>query len=151
MQKFLVLLSVLLLSCAVQPQSQRHVFPLAELHIGSWQIEVQLADTDVLRAQGLMFQETAEPGMLLLYDRPQLISLWMRNTRMPLDVAFIDANWQIIRFVELEPFDETPVSSVYPVIAALELPRGWFTAKGIGLGTVLRLNIDQTSESANLL
>lgn len=137
MRKIFILLSLLLLSCAAQPQHK--AFPLVELQIGSLQIEVQLAANDALRAKGLMFQESAEPGMLLLYDTARPISLWMRNTSIPLDVAFIDANWQIIRFVELEPFDETPISSVYPVIAALELPRGWFSARGIEVGTVLQL------------
>lgn len=140
MNKVLLLICMLLLSCSAQPKTES--FELVNLTVGSLHIEVQLAATEAQRAQGLMFQTSADPGMLLLYDKPQRISLWMRNTSMPLDVAFIDANWEIIRLVELEPFDETPVSSDYPVIAALELPRGWFKERQIGVGTTLYLARD---------
>lgn len=115
------------------------VFPLGRLQLAELTIEVQLAATPALRAQGLMFQETAEPGMLLLYSEPQHISLWMRNTSMPLDVAFIDANWSIHSIKPLAPFDETPVPSGTAVIAALEMPRGWFAANQLTVGTSVRL------------
>lgn len=124
-------------SCAAVTETGR--FPLAELQVEEQLIVVQLADTPELRAQGLMFQEKAEPGMLLLYQTPQEISLWMRNTGMPLDVAFINAEWQIDHIRRLEPFDETPVPSIIPVIAALEMPQGWFAVRNISSGAQLKL------------
>lgn len=114
-------------------------FPIKSLQIGTLTVPVQVAATPELRARGLMYQQSAEPGMLLLYSEPQQISLWMYNTRMPLDVAFIDANWRIHHIVQLIPFDETPVSSEIAVMAALEMPRGWFAAKQLGVGSVIRL------------
>lgn len=137
MKKWVFMLLLALSSCTAVTETSR--FPLAQLQIAQRSVSVQLADTPELRAQGLMFQETAEPGMLLLYQTPQEISLWMRNTAMPLDVAFIDANWQIHHIRQLMPFDETPVPSEIPVIAALEMPQGWFAAHNIGPGTQLKL------------
>jgi uncharacterized membrane protein (UPF0127 family) len=66
----------------------------------------------------------------------------MRNTGIALDVAFIDANWQIHQIRPLEPFDETPVPSEIAVIAALEMPRGWFAARNLGVGSQLKLLAD---------
>lgn len=115
------------------------VFEQVELQIGHQQIAVQLADTPQKRAQGLMYQQTAEPGMFLLYEKPTAIALWMANTAMALDVAYIGADWRIVQLVQLEAFDETPVPSPGPVIAALEMPRGWFAAHGITVGEQLQL------------
>lgn len=136
MRGWLVALALLLTSCAA---AKIPAFPLAKLQLEHLSIQVQLAATPELRAQGLMFQQHAEPGMLLLYTEPQHISLWMRNTSMPLDVAFIDANWQIHHIRQLEPFDETVVPSEIAVIAALEMPRGWFAANELAAGAQLRL------------
>ena len=128
---------LLLTSCAAVPETQS--FPLARLQLEKLTIQVQLAATPELRAQGLMFQQQAEPGMLLLYAEPQHISLWMRNTSMPLDVAFIDGDWRIHAIRQLEPFDETAVPSEIAVIAALEMPRGWFAANQLAAGAQLIL------------
>ena len=115
------------------------VFALVELQVGTEIITVQLADTPQKRAQGLMYQQTAEPGMFLLYEKPTAIALWMANTAMALDVAYIGADWRIVQLVQLDAFDETPVPSPEPVIAALEMPRGWFAAHGITVGGQLQL------------
>lgn len=140
MKKWLFSLQLVLSSCAAVPDSSG--FPLVKLQLDQQVVAVQLADTPELRAQGLMFQDSAEPGMLLLYNTPQQISLWMRNTGIALDVAFIDANWQIHQIRPLEPFDETPVPSEIAVIAALEMPRGWFAARNLGVGSQLKLLAD---------
>lgn len=126
---------------AAQPTEQqaRQVFSLQALNIGSINIVVQRADTPEKRAQGLMFQHSAKPGMLLLYQQPAPISLWMRNTTMPLDVAFIGPDWTILQIEHLQPLDETSVASHGVVIAALEMPQGWFAAKQVQVGTRVKL------------
>lgn len=140
-KRFLVMLALAmpLLACAV-PADEREVFSLVPLQLGEQLIQVQLADTPQKRAQGLMFQQSADPGMLLLYSEPREIALWMLNTSMPLDVAYIDANWTIAELITLEPYDETPVPSKQPVIAALEMPRGWFAKHGVAVGQKVSLN-----------
>ena len=134
----LVLLCLPLLACA-RPASPLEVFDLVLLQVGEVQVQVQLANTPEKRAQGLMFQQSADPGMLLLYAEPTAISLWMANTGMALDVAYIGPDWRIAELIRLEPFDKTPVPSQQPVIAALEMPRGWFAKHGVQLGQKVTL------------
>lgn len=134
---WLISITLLLSSCA--QLNAKSEFPLGSLQIADMTIVVQVAATPELRAKGLMFQQSAEPGMLLVYREPQFISLWMRNTSMPLDVAFIDANWQINNIKTLVPFDETPVPSEVAAIAALEMPQGWFATNNIAIGSDIAL------------
>src|SRR5690606_31760861 len=117
----------------------REVFSLVPLQVGDVLIEVQLADTAEKRAQGLMFQQSADPGMLLLYREPRAIALWMANTAMALDVAYIGPDWRIAELITLGPFDTTAVPSAKPVIAALEMPRGWFAKHGVAVGQKVEL------------
>jgi uncharacterized membrane protein (UPF0127 family) len=134
----LMLLCLPLLACAAQ-DGELEEFDLVPLQIGDVTIQVQLADTPEKRSQGLMFQQSADPGMLLLYSQPTAVSLWMANTAIPLDVAYIGPDWTISELITLEPFDETPVPAKQPVIAALELPRGWFARHGITVGQKVAL------------
>lgn len=134
----LMLLCLPLLACAAQ-DGELEEFDLVPLQLGDVTIQVQLADTPEKRSQGLMFQQSADPGMLLLYSQPTAVSLWMANTAIPLDVAYIGPDWTISELITLEPFDETPVPAKQPVIAALELPRGWFARHGITVGQKVTL------------
>ena len=135
---FSLLLVLPLVSVPVLAQQQQQAdleqFELIPLKLGQHTVQVQLADTPEKRSQGLMFQQSAEPGMFLLYKKPTAISLWMANTSMALDVAYITPDWTIAQLVQLEPFDQTPVPSPGPVIAALEMPRGWFASHGLAVG-----------------
>lgn len=133
------LLLVVVSACADSLQQQWVNFPQATIQIADVKREVQLADTPELRERGLMFQKSAEPGMLLLYPEPRFISLWMRNTDLALDVAFIDPQWRIMAIKQLHPLDETPVSAPSAALAALEMPRGWFAERNIQVGEKLTL------------
>ena len=110
-------------------------FDLVPLQLGAYQIKVQLADTTEKRMQGLMGQKPLQHGLILLYEEPRLISLWMKNTPSALDVAFIDQNWQIRQINQMEPFSLTTHQSKEPAIAALEMPLGWFKKHQITIGT----------------
>src|SRR5690606_40060459 len=72
-------------------------------------------------------------------------TLFRSNTSMALDVAYITPDWTIAQLVQLEPFDQTPVPSPGPVIAALEMPRGWFASHGIKVGA----KVDRKSTRLN--
>ncbi len=108
---------------------------------GAAQFTVEIADDDAERAQGLMFREhlPRSAGMLFVYDRPQQVSFWMRNTLISLDLIFVDATGTVVRVHEnAVPLDETPIPGGGQVLAVLEINGGLAGAMGIGAGSELR-------------
>ncbi len=104
------------------------------IKVGHVEFQTELALTPEQRARGLMYRDSAENGMLFVYDHATVLSFWMRNTKVPLDIAYIKADWTIEPIQKLEPFDETAKASQGPVIGALEMPQGWFKAQGLAAG-----------------
>ncbi|PZX13792.1 hypothetical protein LX81_03127 [Palleronia aestuarii] len=108
---------------------------------GAARFHVELADDDAERARGLMHRESlaAGRGMLFVYDRPQRTSFWMRNTLIPLDIIFADAEGVVTRVHEnAVPLDETPIPGGDAVQSVLEINGGLSRKIGIGPGTELR-------------
>ena len=85
---------------------------------------------------GLMFRESLDQnsGMLFIFDDVAQQSFYMKETRIPLDIAFINEDGIIESIKQLEPLDETPVSSEGEVVCALEVNRGWFEENNIEVG-----------------
>ena len=102
---------------------------------------VDVLTTEEERALGLMFRtELPENrGALFVFPRPQYLSFWMKNTYIPLDLAFLDASGVIVELHALEPLNERPVTSSTPVPFALEVNRGYFARRGVGVGDTIRL------------
>ena len=102
---------------------------------------VEILTTEQERALGLMFRtELPENhGALFVFPRPQRLSFWMKNTYIPLDLAFLDASGVIVELHALKPLDEHPVTSSTPVPFALEVNRGYFARRGVGVGDTIRL------------
>jgi uncharacterized membrane protein (UPF0127 family) len=100
---------------------------------------VELARTDAERAQGLMNRKTLADGrgMLFIFDRDQILSFWMKNTLIPLSIAFISADGRILEIRDMRPLDETAVRSGRSARYALEAPQGWFSRAGITAGDVV--------------
>jgi uncharacterized membrane protein (UPF0127 family) len=97
-------------------------------------INVEIADTPQEKAQGLMFRTSLadDQGMLFFYDTPQEITMWMRNTYIPLDMVFIRADGTVHRIEAwTQPFSESIISSGPNVVACLELAGG--AAERLGL------------------
>lgn len=105
------------------------------IKVGHVAFETELALTPEQRARGLMYRDNAENGMLFLYEEERILSFWMRNTKVPLDIAYIKADWTIEPIQFLYPYDEKGKASQGPVIGALEMPQGWFKAQGLAAGT----------------
>lgn len=111
---------------------------------GDWgdaRFAVEIADDDRERAQGLMHREhlPSSAGMLFVYDRPQTLSFWMRNTLIPLDLIFIDPTGTVQTIHHsAQPLDETPISGGSGLTHVLEINGGLAKAMGITVGTVLR-------------
>jgi uncharacterized membrane protein (UPF0127 family) len=97
----------------------------------SFDFQVELAVSPAQRSQGLMFREDLEEdrGMLFDFGRPQVASMWMRNTYVPLDMLFIDESGRITQIAsDTQPLSDTVIASRAPVRAVLEL-RGGVSAK----------------------
>jgi uncharacterized membrane protein (UPF0127 family) len=105
------------------------------------EVEVEIADDYAERQRGLMERtELAEnAGMLFVFDREQQLSFWMRNTLIPLSIAYIDAEEQIIDIQDMQPLDETSHPSAEPAMYALEVNQGFFDEHGVGVGNEVEL------------
>lgn len=118
-------------------QANVPVFPLIPLQAGDQQLQVQLADTLERRMRGLMEQAPVKNGMLLLYESPRPMTLWMKDTPTALDVAFIDPQWRISKIQPMKANSEELHESPGDVIAALEMPLGWFAKHSVKIGQIV--------------
>ncbi|MDR3276045.1 MAG: DUF192 domain-containing protein [Treponema sp.] len=117
---------------------------LLEITGGQAGISAEIARTGEERAQGLMYRETLADGegMLFVFDRDQILSFWMKNTLIPLSVAFIAHDGTIREIHDMQPQDLSGVSSSRSLRYALEVPQGWFDRAGIKVGDRLLLPED---------
>lgn len=111
------------------------------MHVGGHPFTVELAATEEARARGLMHRESLPPdhGMLFVFPQSALRSFWMRDTPLPLSIAFISADGRILEIRRMLPFDETPVRSRFPARYALEVNQGRFVELGIRPGDRIEL------------
>jgi len=120
-----------------QPESSQNLVMLQ--FSNDVEIEVELADTPESRQLGLMYrrQMCEDCGMLFKFDRIRVASIWMKNTYIPLDLAYINAFGKIVDIFALEPHDLTSVRSSVPILYALEMNQGWFKKNGISEGDAI--------------
>ena len=115
---------------------QNSTATLYPLQVKTHDIQVELACTFAEQSQGLMFRKQLEKnhGMLFIFSRPQILSFWMKNTLIPLDIAYINSAGRIIDIQSMEP--ETLVShpSKSEAQYALEMNQGWFAEQNVGVG-----------------
>lgn len=111
-----------------------------DLRAGMHVIKAELAVTPEQQATGMMFRKemNGNEGMLFVNDEKGLRCFWMRNTLIPLTIAFIDDDGSIVNLADMQPLDERSHCSVRPVRFALEMPQGWFARRGIQAGFKLR-------------
>lgn len=109
-----------------------HVFLQAGIH----RIKAEVADTQLKRSRGLMLRESLQPnsGMLFVFDSPALHCFWMKNTLIPLSIAFLDDDGTIVTLTDMRPHDESSNCPAKPISYALEMDQGWFKTKGIKIG-----------------
>lgn len=99
-------------------------------------IPVEIADTPAEQEYGLMGRTAlaADAGMLFVFDQDQPLSFWMKDTLIPLSIAFISSEGTIVDMQDMQPLDETPHDSAAPAKYALEVNQGFFAANGIQVG-----------------
>jgi len=99
-------------------------------------VEVELARTEAERVTGLMYRNKLEDGkgMLFIFEADQVLSFWMKNTSIPLSIAFIGFDGTITDIRDMYPNNTNPVHSSRSVRYALEVPQGWFSGAGIKPG-----------------
>ena len=110
--------------------------PTLRLQVAGHPLKVEVVSTFEQRAVGLMFREKlgANDGMLFLYEDPGYQSMWMKNTLIPLSVAFIDSGGRILNIADMEPRTLDSHLSAGPALYAIETNRGWFAQRRIKPG-----------------
>jgi uncharacterized protein len=105
------------------------------------EVEVEIADDQAEQRRGLMERtELAEDaGMLFVFDREEPRSFWMRNTLIPLSIAYIASDGRIVDIQDMQPLDETSHPSAEPAQYALEVNQGFFAERGIEVGNEVEI------------
>jgi uncharacterized membrane protein (UPF0127 family) len=129
---------ILLLS-ACQQKGAESAFGLrtADLRISTAPLTAEIADTPQASENGLMFRDSLpeDRGMLFVFEVPKKATFWMRNTKVPLSIAFIDSAGTILEIKPMYPMDESIVPSRSDQVAyALEVNQGWFERHRISAG-----------------
>lgn len=106
------------------------------LVIAGHRVTVEVAATAEQRATGLMHRFSLQPdhGMLFVFERPEPLGFWMKNTFIPLSIAFISTDGLIINIDDMAPQSEATHWSSGPALFALEMRKGWFAERGIKPG-----------------
>ena len=127
------LCTILLLITSGQAVAQ---MPRMDLSAGFYRIEVEVAANQASRMQGLMQRRSmpANQGMLFVFDQADRHCMWMRNTLLPLSVAFLDEEGRIINIEDMKPQTETNHCATSSARFALEMNLGWFSSKGLKPG-----------------
>jgi uncharacterized membrane protein (UPF0127 family) len=114
--------------------------PVAELSAGMHLIRAEVADNMGSRMQGLMHRKAMaqNAGMVFVFDESAPHCMWMKNTLIPLSVAFIDEGGAIINIADMQPHSEQSHCAAKPARYALEMNKGWFAQRGIKPGAKLR-------------
>jgi uncharacterized membrane protein (UPF0127 family) len=120
--------------------------PVQDISIEREGIEVALVMAEIARTpeernKGLMFRKSLPEGegMFFIFERDDILSFWMKNTSIPLSIAFIAYDGRIIDIKDMYPHDENSVHSSRSARFALEVPQGWFSRAGVQSGDVVKI------------
>jgi uncharacterized membrane protein (UPF0127 family) len=130
-----VLSSMLTAAVLAQGVPQTNL-PTIPIQAGMYVIRAQVATTPEQMATGLMYRREMpqHEGMLFAYDLPATHCFWMKNTLMPLSIAFIADDGTIVNIADMKPQTLDSHCAAKPVRFALEMNQGWFAKRGIGAG-----------------
>jgi uncharacterized membrane protein (UPF0127 family) len=129
------LLAAALVSCAVAARADVS-FRTGHVQVAGHALRVEIADQEPQRMQGLMFRKKlgTNDGMVFVFEEPGYHSMWMKNTLIPLSVAFIDGEGRILNILDMEPQTLEAHAAAGPAVYAIETNKGWFAAKKVKPG-----------------
>lgn len=127
---------MLLVACSAKKDVS---FKKVSLQIAGNQLEIELALQPEQHARGLMFRKSMEEmhGMLFSFKQDRVMHFYMKNTLIPLSIAYLDAEGVIREIYDMQPLDETTTESQWPRRYALEMNQGWFERHSVGIGEQL--------------
>lgn len=144
MRRSLALLTALAaaVACSITAPSysqQLQKFPSVTLNAGLYLIKAEVASTEAQREQGLMFRDkmAANEGMVFAFGAPAGVCMWMKNTLIPLSVAFMDETGKIINIEEMKEQTLDSHCATKAATYALEMNKGWFKQKNIKPGMTI--------------
>ena len=113
-----------------------HKLHKTSVRFPSADIVVEIADTDFSRAKGLMFRDSLDEdkGMLFIFPDMNMRGFWMKNTLIPLSIAYANEMCEIINIEKMIPHDHRNTMSKGPAKYAIEANAGWFDKNGIQVG-----------------
>lgn len=137
------------LPLAVSAQVNKNL-PVIAMTIKTATLKAEVAADNATRSIGLMnrFSLAPDHGMLFVFAESQPLSFWMKNTFVPLSIAYVDAKGVIVNIVDMKPQDESTYSSAAAAMFALEMKQGWFKERGIVAGDKLG-GLDKAGRAKN--
>jgi uncharacterized membrane protein (UPF0127 family) len=136
----LLLLTAFCLTIAQAAAQAPSPLPAVDLTAGMHRIRAEVADNMAARMQGLMHRKSMaqNAGMVFVFEENAVHCMWMKNTLIPLSVAFIDEQGAIVNIADMQPHSEQSHCAARPTRYALEMNLGWFAQRGIKAGTTLQ-------------
>lgn len=134
--KIFLLGGALLLAGASCHKTLKSDLPVITLHMGGREVQVEVANKPATRFSGLMYRRELDEdnGMLFIFPDSARRAFWMKNTLIPLSVAFIDEKGVIENILEMPPETEENFLSSGPAKYVLEMNKGWYDKRGVKAG-----------------
>jgi uncharacterized membrane protein (UPF0127 family) len=129
----LLLIAILCQGCGQQPGT----LPMVSMKIGNQTFQIEVARTPAQQEKGLMERDTLpeDHGMIFVFDEAKVVGFWMKNTRFPLDIIFLDSSGRIVSIHQMKEYDtRDQTSSDYPARYAIELNKGAASLAGLKVG-----------------
>ena len=135
------LLLLIALAAGCQKSGPSSGLATVDMRIGSQTYTLEVANTDAARQKGLMERDAmpANHGMIFVFAESRELSFWMKNTRIPLEILYLDETGRVVSIREMKPYDRTSVPSGAPAKYAIELNVGQVRRSGVKAGDVLEI------------
>ena len=124
--------------------------PIVELSIKNAKLKTEVVADNTTRSVGLMNRFSLAPnhGMLFVFAQSEPLAFWMKNTFVPLSIAYVDSKGVIVSIVDMKPHDESTYPSGAPAMFAIEMKQGWFKERGIAAGDKVN-GLDKVGRAKN--